>query len=155
MTDIDPLGDLAGFEGRWVGGGDGHYPTISDFSYDEVVEFTSVPGKPFLMYVSRTRHRSEGRPLHTENGYLRRAGTDVELLVSQPTGFVEIQRATFVDGVLDFTTVSLERSEDAKPVHEVRRRLVLDGDTLRYDFWMAHADTPLTHHLRAELVRER
>jgi len=31
---------------------------------------------------------------------------------------------------------------------------VLDGGTLVYDLWMAHADTPLTHHLHAELRRE-
>lgn len=152
MTD-DPLGCLAPFAGRWTGGGDGHYPTIDDFSYDETVEFATVPGKPFLMYVSRTRHRTEGRPLHTENGYLRRSGDDVELLVSQPTGFVEIQRARPDDGVLDFTPVTLERSPDAKPVHELRRRFVLEGDVLVYDLWMAHADTPLTHHLHAELRR--
>ncbi|MCB8912922.1 FABP family protein [Rhodococcus rhodochrous] len=149
----DPLGCLAPFAGRWTGGGDGHYPTIDDFAYDETIEFATIPGKPFLMYVSRTRHRTEGRPLHTENGYLRRSGDDVELLVSQPTGFVEIQRTSPAGGVLDFTTLTLERSPEAKPVHEVRRRFEVDGDTLVYDFWMAHADTPLTHHLHAELHR--
>ncbi|MEE2031584.1 FABP family protein [Rhodococcus chondri] len=155
MTDDDPLGVLAPFAGRWVGGGDGHYPTIDDFAYDETIEFASMPGKPFLMYVSRTRHSTEGRPLHTENGYLRRAGDAVELLVSQPTGFVEIQRSRLTDGVLDFETVVLERSPEAKPVHELRRRFVLDGDTLEYDLWMAHAETPLTHHLHAQLRREK
>lgn len=152
MTD-DILGELAPFAGTWTGGGDGHYPTIDPFSYDETIEFATIPGKPFLVYGSRTRHRTEGRPLHTESGYLRRSGDDVELLVSQPTGFVEIQRGRLDGGVLDFTTVVLERSHDAKPVHEVRRRFVLDGDMLSYDFWMAHANTPLTHHLRAELRR--
>ncbi|NLV78930.1 MAG: FABP family protein [Rhodococcus sp.] len=154
MSDDDPLGHLAPFAGRWVGGGDGHYPTIDDFTYDETIELSPMPAKPFLMYVSRTKHRVEGRPLHTENGYLRRSGDDVELLVSQPTGFVEIQRSRLTHGVLDFVTVTLQRSADAKPVHEVKRRWVLDGGTLVYDLWMAHADTPLTHHLHAELRRE-
>ncbi|TCN54776.1 uncharacterized protein DUF1794 [Rhodococcus sp. SMB37] len=152
-ADNDPLGELAAFAGRWVGGGEGHYPTIEDFSYDETIEFASIPGKPFLMYVSRTRHRTEARPLHTENGYLRNSGNDIELLVSQPTGFVEIQRGRLSHGVLDLVTVVLERSPDSKPVHELARRYVLDGDTLTYDLWMAHADTPLTHHLRAQLQR--
>ncbi len=156
MTDSDPLGELSPpFAGRWVGGGDGHYPpTIDDFAYDETIEFTAIPGKPFLMYVSRTRARDDGRPLHTENGYLRRSGHEVELLVSQPTGFVEIQRSRLTHGVLDFTAVHLERSPDAKPVHELRRRFVLDRDTLTYDLWMAHDATPLTHHLHAEFTRE-
>lgn len=152
MTD-DALGDLAPFAGTWTGGGEGHYPTIEPFSYDETIEFATIPGKPFLVYGSRTRHRTEQRPLHTENGYLRRAADHVEFLISQPTGFVEIQRGRLLDGVLDLATIVLERSPDAKPVHEVRRRFVLDGDVLSYDFWMAHADTPLTHHLRAELRR--
>ncbi|MBM7457889.1 FABP family protein [Rhodococcus coprophilus] len=150
----DPLGELAPFAGRWTGEGEGHYPTIDDFAYTETIELMPLPGKPFLMYVSRTKHRDEGRPLHTENGYLRRTGNDVEFLISQPTGFVEIQRSQLSQGVLDFTPAVFERSPDAKPVHELKRRFVLDGDTLRYDLWMAHADTPLTHHLRAELRRE-
>ncbi|NGP05050.1 FABP family protein [Rhodococcus sp. 14C212] len=154
MTDIGPLGDLAAFAGRWVGGGEGHYPTIEDFTYDETIEFTPTPGKPFLMYVSRTKNPGTGQPMHTENGYLRLADHEVELLVSQPTGFVEIQRSRLTHGVLDFTTVHLERSPHAKPVHELRRRFVLDGDELSYDLWMAHAQTPLTHHLHARLRRD-
>lgn len=157
----DPLGDLGVFAGTWVGGGDGHYPTIDDFSYEEEVDFTATPGKPFLAYRSRTWSRDRegsvpsrrGRPMHTENGYLRQAGGAVELLVSQPTGFVEIQRGDLTDGVLELTPVSLAASPDAKPVHEIRRRIVVAGDVLSYDLWMSHADTPLTHHLKAELRR--
>lgn len=154
MTDAhDPLGDLRQFAGTWIGGGDGHYPTIDDFSYEEEIEFTPMPGKPFLAYRSRTWAPGRERPLHTENGYLRRAGDSVELLVSQPTGFVEIHRGDVEGGVLDLTMLTVERSPDAKPVHEIRRRFAVDGDTLAYDLWMTHADTPLTHHLKAELRR--
>lgn len=149
----DPLGELSIFVGTWVGGGDGHYPTIDDFSYEEEIDFTATPGKPFLAYRSRTWSPGRSRPMHTENGYLRRAGDSLELLVSQPTGFVEIQRGDLRDGVLDLTLVSLSRSPDAKPVHDIRRRIVVDGDALTYDMWMAHADTPLTHHLTARLRR--
>ncbi|EME15280.1 FABP family protein [Rhodococcus triatomae] len=152
VTD-DLLGELGVFAGSWTGTGTGHYPTIESFSYEEEIEFTEMPGKPFLAYRSRTWSPARERPLHTENGYLRRSGGAVELLVSQPTGFVEIQRGDLVDGVLDLTLLSFARSPDAKPVHEVRRRLVVGGDTLTYDLWMAHAETPLTHHLTARLQR--
>ncbi|MFC4603935.1 FABP family protein [Rhodococcus kronopolitis] len=153
-TPLDPLGSLASFAGRWVGGGDGHYPTIDDFSYEEEIEFTATPGKPFLGYRSRTWSPGRGRPMHTENGYLRRAaGEAVELLVSQPTGFVEVHRGEVRDGVLELTQLTLSASPDAKPVHEIRRRLVVDGDELRYDMWMSHAQTPMTHHLQARLQR--
>ncbi|MFD4294596.1 FABP family protein [Rhodococcus sp. NPDC058505] len=150
---IDPLGELGVFAGTWVGGGDGHYPTIDDFSYEEEIDFTATPGKPFLAYRSRTWSPGRERPMHTENGYLRRAGDAIELLVTQPTGFVEIQRGDLIDGVLDLTPVALAASPDAKPVHEIRRRITVDGDALSYDLWMAHADTPLTHHLTARLRR--
>ena len=151
---LAPLGDLAAFAGRWVGGGAGHYPTIDDFSYDEEIEL-APSGKPFLFYRSRTRKPGGGMPMHTETGYLRLADDAVELLVAQPTGFVEIQRAALTDGVLDFTQHTLAASPAAKAVHAVRRRFELspDHDVLGYDMWMAFADVPMTHHLRAELRR--
>ncbi|PTR25579.1 uncharacterized protein DUF1794 [Rhodococcus sp. OK519] len=151
---LAPLGELAAFAGRWTGGGSGHYPTIDDFSYDEEIEL-SPSGKPFLFYRSRTRKPGGGMPMHTETGYLRLAGDTVELLVTQPTGFVEIHRATLSDGVLGFTAHALNASPDAKPVHQIRRRFELleDGAALAYDMWMAFDTTPMTHHLRAELRR--
>lgn len=151
---LAPLGDLTAFAGRWVGGGSGHYPTIDDFAYDEEIEL-APSGKPFLFYRSRTRKPGGSMPMHTETGYLRRAGDGVELLVAQPTGFVEIHRATLSDGVLDFVSHALDASPDAKPVHEIRRRFeLLEGGTvLAYDMWMAFDAVPMTHHLRAELRR--
>ncbi|MBM4600987.1 FABP family protein [Rhodococcus hoagii] len=151
---LAPLGDLTAFAGRWVGGGSGHYPTIDDFAYDEEIEL-APSGKPFLFYRSRTRKPGGGMPMHTETGYLRRAGDGVELLVAQPTGFVEIHRVTLSDGVLDFVSHALDASPDAKPVHEIRRRFeLLEGGTvLAYDMWMAFDAVPMTHHLRAELRR--
>ncbi|MGF7124832.1 FABP family protein [Rhodococcus sp. TAF43] len=149
---LAPLGDLAAFAGRWVGGGAGHYPTIDDFAYDEEIEL-SPSGKPFLFYRSRTRKPGGGMPMHTETGYLRLTDGVAELLVTQPTGFVEIHRATLSDGILDFAPHALSASPDAKPVHEIRRRFAVDGDVLSYDMWMAFDTTPMTHHLRAELRR--
>ncbi|MFE3290852.1 FABP family protein [Rhodococcus sp. NPDC059234] len=155
MSDAEnPLGVLAGFVGRWVGAGNGHYPSIDDFSYEEEIEFTATPGKPFLAYRSRTWSPGRERPMHTENGYLRNSGGQVELLVSQPTGFVEIHRGELRDGVLELSQLTLAASPDAKPVHEIRRRFAVAEDELSYDLWMAHAETPLTHHLQARFTRQ-
>ncbi|MFD6513128.1 FABP family protein [Rhodococcus sp. NPDC060176] len=142
------------FTGRWVGAGAGHFPTIDDFEYSEEIEFAATP-KPFVTYSSRTRGLPDGRPLHMESGYLRPTpGGELELLVSQPTGFVEIHRGTVdSEGTLALTRLTLAASPDAKPVHDVRRVLRVQGDTLTYDVWMAHGDTPLTHHLHATLHR--
>lgn len=153
-ADLGPLGELAAFAGHWIGAGEGHYPTISDFAYEEEITLTPS-GKPFLTYHSRTWSPGRTKPMHTENGYLRRTDSGaVELLISQPTGFAEIHRGALADGVLDLELVSITASPEAKPVHAVRRRLALADETLGYDMWMAHADTPLTHHLKAELRRK-
>lgn len=149
-----PLRNLAPFAGRWVGAGEGHYPSINDFAYTEEIEFTAT-GRPFLAYRSRTWEAGTGVPKHTECGYLRLvADGAAELLVSQPTGFVEIHRGAISDGALELTVLTLGASPDAKPVHEIRRRISVVDDVLTYDMWMAHDRTPLTHHLRAQLTRE-
>ncbi|MGB3698522.1 MAG: FABP family protein [Gordonia sp. (in: high G+C Gram-positive bacteria)] len=152
-SDDQVFDPLAPYAGLWRGSGVGHYATIDSFTYDEEMELTPS-GRPFLFYRSQTRGAGGGRPMHTETGYLRRAGRDhVELLVAQPTGFVELQRAPAHPTVLDFVQHTLGISPDAKQVHAVRRRFELSGDTLTYDLWMAYADVPLSHHLRAELRR--
>lgn len=152
-ADLAPLQELSVLAGHWVGTGEGHYPTIEDFAYEEEIDL-APSGKAFLAYRSRTRNPRNGRPMHTETGYLRLASDGmVELLVSQPTGFVEIHRGSLRDGVLEFTPLTLGASPAAKPVHEIRRRLTVDGDVLTYDVWMAHDRTPLTHHLHARLRR--
>lgn len=140
--------------GRWAGTGSGHFPTIDDFEYSEEIVFAPTP-KPFLTYSSRTRGFPDGRPLHMESGYLRPVpGNKLELLITQPTGFVEIHRGSIdAEGTLAFTLLTLAASPDSKPVTDVRRVVRVHEDTLTYDIWMAHDQTPLTHHLHAELQR--
>lgn len=140
--------------GRWAGTGSGHFPTIDNFEYSEEIVFAPTP-KPFLTYSSRTRGLPDGRPLHMESGYLRPVpGNMLELLITQPTGFVEIHRGSIdADGTLAFTLSTLAASPDSKPVTDVRRVVRVHEDMLTYDIWMAHDQTPLTHHLHAELQR--
>ena len=90
-----------------------------------------------------------------ESGYLRPVpGNKLELLITQPTGFVEIHRGSIdAEGTLAFTLLTLAASPDSKPVTDVRRVVRVHEDTLTYDIWMAHDQTPLTHHLHAELQR--
>ncbi len=153
----DTLAPLAGFLGTFVGHGAGDYPTIDPFGYLETVTFDHV-GKPFLAYGQRTRHPETGAPMHAETGYLRPAGPDrVELVVAHPTGIVEVEEGTVERAadviVLDLRTTVVATSVTAKDVRALRRRFVLDADTLRYDVWMAHAETPESHHLAARLRR--
>lgn len=139
--------------GAWEGEGAGHYPTIAPFRYVEQVTFSHV-GKPFLAYIQRTWHPDTRAPMHAEVGYLRAVGDGrVELVLAHPTGIVEVEEGSFDGAELELATTTVGRTATAKDVRSLRRRFVLAGDTLRYDVWMAHADTPETHHLTAELRR--
>lgn len=153
----DALAPLAGLLGSFHGPGRGDYPTIDPFGYEETVTFGHV-GKPFLAYTQRTVHPETGAPMHAECGYLRHVGDGrLELVLAHPTGIVEVEQGQLeiaADVVaLELATTTVGRTETAKDVRALRRRFVLDGDELRYDLWMAHADTPMTHHLAARLRR--
>jgi len=148
---------LAPFLGEWSGPGHGSYPSIEDFDYIETLHLAHA-GKPFLTYAQRTVRADDGRALHVETGYLRPAGPGrVELVVSQPTGIVEVG-----EGTLDITGDTLEirlgsrfvgLTSSAKEVTEVDRTLRLDRGVLRTTLAMAAVGHPLTHHLASELRR--
>jgi hypothetical protein len=148
---------VRGLVGTWQGEGDGHYPTIAPFRYREEVTF-GHDGRPVLRYAQTTRRFDEDVPMHVEVGYLRlpAAGT-AELVIAQPTGFAEVATLTVRTEdtalVLDGTRAVLAHTPSAKDVLDVRRRFVLDGDTLTYDLWMTYAGHVDTHHLRSTLQR--
>lgn len=154
MADLHPaLEPLAFLLGTWSGRGAGEYPTIEPFTYTETIELSHV-GKPFLAYTQRTRDAVTGEPRHAEAGYFRPVGTDqVELVVAQPSGIVEVHSGTLVGRSIELSTVAVATSPSAKEVSAVQRRIEVDGDTLRYVVEMAAVGQPLQHHLRAELTR--
>ena len=44
------LVDLSVLVGKWVGNGQGFYPTVQPFSFSEELEFVAVPNKPVISY---------------------------------------------------------------------------------------------------------
>ncbi len=154
-SDCEPLAFLLG---TWRGDGQGEYPTIESFGYVEEVTFGHV-GKPFLAYSQKTKHADTGQPLHAETGYLRAVGQGrVEFVVSQPSGIVELHHGSLQQYTLDLTLDGVHTTPAAKSVTDVHRMLwVEDGDgspVLKYTVAMAAVGEPLTHHLRASLIRQ-
>ncbi|MFY2858873.1 peroxynitrite isomerase [Mycobacterium sp. THU-M104] len=144
--------------GNWAGRGAGEYPTIEPFEYFEEVVFSHV-GKPFLAYAQKTGAVADGRPLHSETGYLRvpRPG-HIELVLAHPTGITEIEVGTYSarGGVIEFalSATSIGLSPTAKEVTALGRSFRVDGNELSYSVQMGAVGQPLQHHLAAVLHRK-
>ena len=146
---------LAYLLGTWAGRGHGEYPTIESFDYDETVTFSHI-GKPFLVYVQRTTHAADGRPLHAETGYWRvpRAGR-IELVIAHPNGIVEVSEGTIDGGLIRVQSTVVAGTSFREVRHRLGTRLHVRRQqrARRYDLRMAAVGVPLTHHLTAELRR--
>lgn len=152
MPDPHPLAALAG---TWRGEGQGEYPTIADFAYSEELVIQPVPDRPLAHWRSTTRDATSGEPRHAESGFLRATPAGPELVVAHGFGVVEVGAGRLTEGALTLRSTGLLGSPSAKRVEEVERRYELDGDTIRYTIAMAAVGVGLTHHLRAELRRDR
>jgi len=164
MPPLHPqLEPVAVLLGTWSGRGRGEYPTIAPFEYAESITFAHV-GKPFLAYSQRTRSigtaDSPPQPMHAESGYWRfPAPGRVEVVLSHPTGVVEIEEGTYgvrLDGslVIELTTTTVALTSTAKEVTALERRVHVHDDTLVYEVAMAAVGAPLLPHLVATLHRE-
>lgn len=146
---IEPLAFLLG---TWHGTGNGDYPTIEPFAYEETVTFEQF-GKPFIAYTQRTMG-AEGAPLHTETGYIRAADDGaLELVISQPSGITEIHTGTRDHSRLEFMSDSVSLSPTAKRIDRVGRVIDVDDDTMTNELMMAAVGESYQWHLGATLHR--
>jgi hypothetical protein len=151
------LAPVAFLLGEWEGPGEGEYPTITPFAYTEHLTFGHV-GKPFLSYLQRT-WAPDGSPMHAEAGYLRVPGPDadgghaVELVLSMPSGVVEVLAGSVLDGDISLMSTQVGLAPTAKRVDATERRFRLEGELLVVDMGMAAVGQGMEHHLRSELHR--
>ncbi len=149
---------LAWLLGTWRGVGLGSYPTVEDFRFGQEMVYGYTPGKPYLAYESRSwLLDDEGalvRPLARESGWWRpQPDGSVELLLSHPTGFVEIWLGTVTGAKIELRTDVIARTTSALD-YAAGHRLYgqVEGDLL-WTFDMAAMGQPLQNHLSARLKR--
>lgn len=136
--------------------GPGCLPTIDDFAYQETSTYVHPrPDKPFLAYTQHTWLLPDGAPTHAEAGYLRGIpGGRVELVLSQPSGVVEVHDGIVGDDRIELATIAVAITPTAKAVTEVRRVIERRGtDTLWYRLDMAAVGQASQYHCEATLHR--
>lgn len=157
-TDLAPLAWLVG---RWAGAGLVGYPTIEAVRFGQEV-ICSHDGRRFLRWESRTwlldEDGNQVRPLATELGFWRPVadagdGTNVELLLTHPTGFVELYAGTAEPAKVELATDGVMRSPDAKEYSAAKRLYGYVNSNLMWVMDMAAVGQPMQSHISAELKR--
>ncbi len=162
MFTLDPtihpdIAPLAWLVGRWEGTGLLGYPTIESATFEQEI-VVSHDERPFLRWESRSWILDEQgervRAAGTELGFWRPAGEGhAELLLTHPTGIVEMYYGTAEPARVELQTDGVIRSPQAKEYTAAKRMYGLVNSKLMWVMDMAAMGEPLTSHLSAELSR--
>lgn len=150
---LEPLAFLVG---TWRGLGVGGYPTMESFRYEQEVVF-GHDGRPFLSYASRSWVIDDDgariRPGDCETGWWRPGAQprEVEVLLAQHTGIVEIYVGEVVFSRVELATDVVARTATAKSVTALKRLYGLVEGDLAYAIDLAAEGQPLQSHLSARL----
>ena len=153
------LRPMAWLIGRWEGAGVVGYPTIESVHFGQEI-VCSHDGRGFLEWHSHTwlldaENGQQVRPLATELGFWRpdEGGTEVELLLTHPTGVVEMYYGTMEPAKIQIQTDSVVRSPSAKEYNSGSRLYGLVESQLMWVMDMAAVGQPLQSHVSAQLKR--
>lgn len=153
------LAPLAWLIGRWEGVGVVGYPTIESVNFGQEIE-CSHDGRGFLEWRSHTwlldqETGEKVRPLATELGFWRPGedGREVELLLTHPTGVLELYYGAMQPAKLELRTDSVVRSPTAKEYNAATRMYGLVESQLMWVMDMAAVGQPLQSHVSATLQR--
>lgn len=154
---------LGGLLGVWRGSGQGNFPTIDAFTYDEEIVFTSNEVEPLICYEQKTwdtTNRSDHtEPLHWEVGFIRSTEDGpIEISNAQNNGRVEVLRGQLSPPAKRSASLlllldSVLHGHDERMIR-TRRRYQIGSSTLSYEVEMATRNTPdMTLHLQASLEK--
>lgn len=162
MFTIDPtlhpeIAPLAWMVGRWEGAGVLGYPTIESANFGQEL-VVSHDGRRFLRWESRSWILDETgekvRPAATELGFWRPGGEgQVELLLTHPTGILELYYGTVEPARVQVQTDGVMRSPDAKDYSAATRMYGYVEGSLMWVMDMAAVGQQMTSHLSAQLRR--
>lgn len=152
-----PLIPLAWLIGRWEGAGVVGYPTIESANFGQEIEFRH-DGRPFLHYRSQAwaldGDGNRVRPLATEVGFWRPGENgDLEVLLTHPTGFVEIYVGSIEGPRVNLHTDLVARTPTAKEYTAAQRMYGLVDSDLMWVMDMAAVGQPMQSHASAQLKR--
>ena len=148
---------LAFLIGRGEGAGVVGYPTIESANFGQEVEFWH-DGRPFLHYRSQAwlldDEGQQVRPLASEVGFWRPGPDgDLEVLLSHPTGIVEIYVGTVEGPRITLQSDLVARTTSAKEYTAATRLYgLVDGD-LMWVMDMAAVGQTLQSHVSGQLKR--
>jgi hypothetical protein len=157
----DELAPLAWLVGRWEGAGLVGYPTIEGQRFGQEI-VCRHDGRPFLEWRSRTwlldEEGNQVRPSATEVGFWRPVpvhddGSNVELLLTHPTGIVEMYAGVAQPAKVEVRTDGVMRSPFAKEYSAAHRMYGYVNSNLMWVMDMAAVGQPLQSHVSAELKR--
>jgi len=157
-ADLPPaLVPLAFLIGRWEGAGVVGYPTIESANFGQEVEFWH-DGRPFLHYRSQAwlldDEGQQVRPLASEVGFWRPGPDgDLEVLLSHPTGIVEIYVGTVEGPRVTLQTDLVARTDTAKEYTAATRLYGLVDSDLMWVMDMAAVGQTLQSHVSGQLKR--
>ena len=148
---------LAFLIGRWEGAGVVGYPTIESANFGQEVEFWH-DGRPFLHYRSQAwlldDEGQQVRPLASEVGFWRPGPDgDLEVLLSHPTGIVEIYVGTVEGPRITLQTDLVARTTTAKEYTAATRLYGLVDSDLMWVMDMAAVGQSLQSHVSGQLKR--
>jgi hypothetical protein len=140
---IDP--QLAPLLGTWHGRGEGSFPGMGSFPYEEELRLEEVG--PSLAYFQRAWDPASGQVLHAEVGIWRPGeGGTVVATISQARR-TEVAEGTMADGRVELASTATAAARGAMPVTATRRWYAVSGDELTYELAMATGDMaePVRH----------